>query len=35
MFQVIDMHCDTIAVLYADHRAGGPVSVLETHLMLD
>mgnify|MGYP001157643956 FL=1 len=33
--RVVDMHCDTIAVLYADHRAGGTVSVLENNLMLD
>ena len=33
--RVVDMHCDTIAALYQDHRAGGTVSVLENNLMLD
>ncbi len=33
--KVVDMHCDTIAELYYDHRDGGNASILENHLHID
>lgn len=33
--KVVDMHCDTIAEIYKDHKKGGRVSILENQLMLD
>lgn len=33
--KVVDMHCDTIAELYYDHRDGGHASILENHLHID
>lgn len=33
--KVVDMHCDTIAELYYDHRDGGNMSILENPLHMD
>lgn len=33
--KVVDMHCDTIAELYYDHRDGGNMSILENRLHID
>lgn len=33
--RVVDMHCDTIAELYYDHRDGGRMSILENNLHID
>lgn len=33
--KVADMHCDTIAELYDDHRGGGKASIFENHLHID
>lgn len=33
--KVADMHCDTIAELYYDHRDGGDASILENRLHID
>lgn len=33
--KVVDMHCDTIAELYYDHRDGGNASILENSLHID
>lgn len=33
--KVADMHCDTIAELYYNHRDGGNASILENHLHID
>lgn len=33
--KVVDMHCDTIAELYYDHRDGGDLSILENNLHID
>lgn len=33
--KVVDMHCDTIAEIYKDHRRGGCMSVRKNQLMVD
>lgn len=33
--KVVDMHCDTIAELYYNHRDGGDMSILENSLHID
>lgn len=33
--KVADMHCDTIAELYEDHKNGGTASIFESHLHID
>lgn len=33
--KVVDMHCDTIAELYYNHRDGGDATILENHLHID
>lgn len=33
--KVVDMHCDTIAELYADHRNGGNAAIRENQLHID
>ena len=33
--KVVDMHCDTIAEIYKDHKKGGRQSILENQMMLD
>lgn len=33
--KVVDMHCDTIARLYENHKTGGRASILEGAMMLD
>lgn len=33
--KVVDMHCDTIAELYYNHRDGGKETILENHLHID
>lgn len=33
--KVVDMHCDTIAELYYNHRDGGDMSILENNLHMD
>lgn len=33
--KVVDMHCDTIAEIYGDHKNGKPASILENGLHID
>ena len=33
--KVIDLHCDTISVLYRDNKMGGKQNLLENNLQID
>ena len=33
--KVVDMHCDTIAEIYEDHRLGGNANIRRNHLHMD